>query len=65
MVLVKIRTREMEAFTKHRNAVDNNIKVTREDVRGEAALLVCLSTHTDQYWTPITYRSTSWVSLEP
>ncbi|XP_047457867.1 uncharacterized protein LOC125018165, partial [Mugil cephalus] len=40
---VKIKTKEVESFTKHINTVDSNIKFTREDISGAClAFLDCL-----------------------
>lgn len=39
---VKIKTEEVEAFTEHLNAVESNIKFTREDAKeNHLALLDC------------------------
>ncbi|KAM4585669.1 uncharacterized protein V3H82_004644 [Fundulus diaphanus] len=59
---VKIQLKEVEAFTRHMNSVDNNIKFTREDANdNKLPFLDCLvnmegdvevyrkPTHTDQY----------------
>ena len=45
---VKIRAREVEAFAEHINAVDNNIKFTQEDVRGDGLPLLYCTVHTEE-----------------
>uniref|UniRef100_UPI0009B3C823 LOW QUALITY PROTEIN: uncharacterized protein LOC109967683 n=1 Tax=Monopterus albus TaxID=43700 RepID=UPI0009B3C823 len=42
---VKIRTQEVEAFTKHINLVDNNIKFTREDARDDCLAFLDCAVH--------------------
>ena len=45
---VKIRAREVEAFTEHINGVDNNIKFTREDVRGDSLPFSDCTVHNEE-----------------
>ena len=45
---VKIRIREMEAFTEHINAVDNNIKFMWEDVRRDSLPFLDCVVHTEE-----------------
>ena len=42
---VKVRTREVEDFTEHINAVNSNIMFTREDVRGDCLPLLDSTVH--------------------
>ena len=42
---VKIRTREVEAFTKHISAVGNNIKFMLDDVRRDNLLFLQRAVH--------------------
>ena len=58
---VKIRTREVEAVTEHITAVDSNIKLIQEDVRGDGLPFMDSAVHTEDHWT---HWSTSWVSSE-
>lgn len=77
---VKIKTKEVEAFTKHLNSVDN-IKFTRENMKENRLLFLdCAmhlekdgrlnevywkTTHTDQYLLFNSLWNTSWELLEP
>ena len=45
---VKIRAREVEAFTEHINAVDNNIKSIGGDVRGGCLPFLDCAVHTEE-----------------
>ena len=45
---VTIRTGEVEAFTGHIHAVDNNIKFSREDVRGDSLPILDCAGHTEE-----------------
>ena len=45
---VNIRTRGVEAFTEHINAVDSNIELTVEDVRGDCLPLLDWAVHTGE-----------------
>ena len=48
---VKLSTREVEAFKEHMNAVDNNIKFTRGDVRADCLHFLDCAVHTEEALT--------------
>ena len=54
---VQIRAREVEAFTEHINALDSNIKFTREDVRGDSLPFLDCAVHIEEDRKLNTHRS--------
>ena len=49
---VTTRTGEVEAFTEHIKAVDNNIRFTREDVRGDSLPFLDCAVHFEEDRSP-------------